>query len=132
MAISTDITGLKRSFEEMESSKLEIDDQISSSEFCPRSYQKELFEVARKQNTIAVLPTGAGKTMIAVMLIKQVAIECNQKKLIIFLAPTVSLVHQQYEVIKKHTNLKVGKYFGALGVDDWDLKCWNKETEEHD
>ena len=38
----------------------------------PREYQLELFERAKKQNTIAVLDTGSGKTLIAVLLLKHV------------------------------------------------------------
>lgn len=38
----------------------------------PREYQLELFERAKSQNTIAVLDTGSGKTLIAVLLIRHI------------------------------------------------------------
>jgi len=40
----------------------------------PREYQIELFEKAKKENIIAVLDTGSGKTLIAVMLLKEMEI----------------------------------------------------------
>eukprot|EP00268_Persea_americana_P010605 TRINITY_DN1431_c0_g1_i5.p2 TRINITY_DN1431_c0_g1~~TRINITY_DN1431_c0_g1_i5.p2 ORF type:complete len:101 (+),score=11.68 TRINITY_DN1431_c0_g1_i5:544-846(+) len=49
------------------------------------------------RNTIAVLETGAGKTMIAVMLMKEIGRlmkENGIRGLLIFLAPQVSLVNQ--------------------------------------
>lgn len=38
----------------------------------PRDYQMELFERAKTRNTIAVLDTGSGKTLIAVLLLRHV------------------------------------------------------------
>ena len=61
------------------------------------SYQIEVYKAALMRNTIAVLETGAGKTMTAVMLMKEIGRlikENGDKGLIIFLAPQVSLVNQ--------------------------------------
>lgn len=37
----------------------------------PRSYQVKMFERALAENTIAVMDTGTGKTLVAAMLVKE-------------------------------------------------------------
>ena len=66
----------------------------------PRDYQKNIFETAKNNNTLVVLPTGIGKTLIGLML----TIE-RQKKFpgskALFLAPTRPLVEQHLQTFKK-------------------------------
>lgn len=65
----------------------------------PREYQQKIFETSKNNNTLVVLPTGLGKTLIALML----SIERLKKyptKKIVFLAPTKPLVDQHFEYFK--------------------------------
>ena len=62
-----------------------------------RKYQLDVLEQAKKKNTIAFLETGAGKTLIAVLLMKSIKDEMERNKakmLAIFLVPKVPLVYQ--------------------------------------
>jgi len=61
----------------------------------PREYQSSIFETAKDFNTLVVLPTGTGKTMIAFLLAKH-RIESFPGSKILFLAPTKPLVEQHY------------------------------------
>lgn len=66
----------------------------------PRGYQKSIFETAKNANTLVVLPTGVGKTLIALLL----AIERLKKhplKKILILAPTKPLVEQHLQSFQK-------------------------------
>jgi Fanconi anemia group M protein len=67
----------------------------------PREYQQKIFETAKKNNTLVVLPTGLGKTLIALLL------TIERKKLfplskVVFLAPTRPLIEQHFNYFKKH------------------------------
>uniref|UniRef100_A0A1D1Y7Y1 Endoribonuclease Dicer homolog 1 n=1 Tax=Anthurium amnicola TaxID=1678845 RepID=A0A1D1Y7Y1_9ARAE len=97
-----------------------------------RKYQLDVLEQAKTKNTIAFLETGAGKTLIAVLLIKSVCDEMfkqNKKMLAIFLVPKVPLVYQQAEVIRERTGYNVGHYCGEMGQDFWDTRRWQREFE---
>lgn len=47
----------------------------------PREYQYELYQKALVENVIVVLDTGAGKTLISIMLIKQMVLTERQERL---------------------------------------------------
>jgi endoribonuclease Dicer len=52
-----------------------MDSKLVSNEdkFTPRAYQIDLYEKTIHDNTILYLPTGAGKTYVAVMLLKHLS-----------------------------------------------------------
>ncbi|KAK8484509.1 hypothetical protein V6N11_021492 [Hibiscus sabdariffa] len=99
-----------------------------------RSYQIEALEKALKQNTIAYLETGSGKTLIAIMLLRSYAYLIRKPSpfFAVFLVPQVLLVKQQADAVEMHTDLKVGKYCGEMGVDFWDGAKWKQEIEKYE
>ncbi|CAA7056222.1 unnamed protein product [Microthlaspi erraticum] len=97
-----------------------------------RRYQLDVLEQAKAKNTIAFLETGAGKTLIAILLIKSVhkdLMSMNRRMLSVFLVPKVPLVYQQAEVIRNQTSFQVGHYCGEMGQDFWDARRWQREFE---
>ncbi len=67
----------------------------------PREYQQKIFEKCVEKNCLVVLPTGLGKTLIALML----AIDRMKKfpgEKIVLLAPTKPLVEQHLKFFQKH------------------------------
>ena len=67
----------------------------------PREYQQKISEKCLEKNCLVVLPTGLGKTLIALI----VTIERMKKfpgEKVIFLAPTRPLVEQHINFFKKH------------------------------
>ncbi|XP_012466794.1 endoribonuclease Dicer homolog 2 isoform X1 [Gossypium raimondii] len=99
-----------------------------------RSYQLEALEKAIKQNTIAYLETGSGKTLIAIMLLRRYAYLIRKPSPFnaVFLVPQVVLVEQQADAVEMHTDLNVGKYWGDMEVDFWDDAKWKQEIDKYE
>jgi len=67
----------------------------------PRDYQKNILKTCVEKNCLVVLPTGLGKTLIALMLtIKRMEKFPGEK--VVFLAPTKPLAEQHLISFKKH------------------------------
>ena len=80
----------------------------------PREYQLELFERAKKENTIAVLDTGSGKTLIAVLLLRWIIDQELENraagkapKISFFLVASIALVYQQFSVLETNLDHRV-------------------------
>ena len=98
----------------------------------PRDYQIELFERAKKENTIAVLDTGSGKTLIAVLLLRWVIdnelenrAAGKPPKISFFLVASVTLAYQQYFVLESNLDHTVARVVGADTVNRWDKSRWD-------
>lgn len=97
----------------------------------PRDYQMELFEKAKNENTIAVLDTGSGKTLIAVLLLRHIIdqelehrVANRSKRVSFFLVDKVALVFQQYAVLKANLSQDIERVCGAMGTDLWTADVW--------
>lgn len=59
----------------------------------PREYQQELYKRASAGNIIAVLETGSGKTLIAILLIKELVLRERQLEKLDSAVPETKLLH---------------------------------------
>jgi endoribonuclease Dicer len=66
-----------------------------------RDFQTTLFQNSRNRNSIIYLPTGTGKTRVAIASMYYYLCKEGKNKKIIFLANTIQLVKQQHEAIKR-------------------------------
>ncbi|KAL9315521.1 hypothetical protein ACSQ67_016522 [Phaseolus vulgaris] len=99
-----------------------------------RSCRLEALDKAIRENTIVYLETGSGKPLIAIMLLRRYAHHLRKPSpfTAVFVVPQVVLVSQQAETVKKHTDLKVGVYWGDMGVHFWDGGTWKQEMEKYE
>ncbi|NOX71898.1 MAG: DEAD/DEAH box helicase [Candidatus Micrarchaeota archaeon] len=79
-----------------------------------RLYQETMLAEAVKKNLLCVLPTGMGKTPIAIMLVA-VMLEKKPGKKILVMAPTKPLVAQHYESFLKILNVAEERFAFVTG-----------------
>jgi len=83
-------------------SENQIPDQKTSSEDIEfRQYQEEIAKQCINKNSLVVLPTGLGKTIIAVLTARKILELYPEDSKIIILAPTRPLINQHYETFLK-------------------------------
>ncbi len=82
--------------------------------FEPRLYQQTILATTVTKNSLVVLPTGMGKTAIAVMLAAQ-RLKQYPKSKILVLAPTKPLVEQLMQVFKKYLDTDEDKIIMFTG-----------------
>ncbi|CAK7231798.1 Dicer-like protein 1 [Sporothrix curviconia] len=105
----------------------------------PRDYQIELFEKAKQKNIIAVLDTGSGKTLIAVLLLRhtieqelEVRAKGLQHRVSFFLIDKVALVFQQHAVLECNLSQPVAKFSGDKSDMRWSSKeFWDGTLRAH-
>ncbi|KAB2572547.1 Dicer-like protein 2 [Lasiodiplodia theobromae] len=95
--------------------------------FCLRSYQAEMVEESLKQNIIVAMDTGSGKTHVAISRTAAELESCNPDQLVWFIAPTVTLCHQQFCLFEKHLPAYEIRFLsGNDNVDRWtDQNIWD-------
>ena len=88
-----------------------------SSGFQAREYQKKIAEIAKSTNTLVVLPTGLGKTIIAIMVAADM-LEKNPGSKVMVLAPTRPLVLQHRRAFGAELRLPEGSLTALTGTVD--------------
>jgi len=90
---------------------------LLSARFQAREYQKKIAEVAASTNTLVVLPTGLGKTVIAIMVAARLLEEHPGSKAMV-LAPTRPLVLQHLRAFGAELKLPEGSFAALTGTVD--------------
>jgi Fanconi anemia group M protein len=67
----------------------------------PREYQKAIFKTCKEKDCLVILPTGTGKTLVALMLTIERFKKYPLEKILI-LAPTKPLIEQHFDSFKKN------------------------------
>lgn len=88
----------------------------------PRNYQVELYRKAMANDTLCFLPTGTGKTLVAVMMISAMLHKYTTKN-VLFLVDKVLLVLQQAKYIRKEIGDKGYNRFSSDTCQEVELRA---------
>jgi ERCC4-related helicase len=88
----------------------------------PRLYQQKIFETCKEKNCLVVLPTGLGKTLIALMLTID-RMKTFPGKKVLFLAPTKPLAEQHLNYFKKN----LPELFGEMQLFTGSVNAENRK-----
>ncbi|KKL58981.1 hypothetical protein LCGC14_2219930, partial [marine sediment metagenome] len=80
-----------------------------------REYQINIAEKCLNKNSLVVLPTGLGKTIIAVLVARKTIDIFPKNSKIIILAPTRPLINQHFDTFSKFLNVSVNKFTVLTG-----------------
>ncbi|KAH7134611.1 hypothetical protein B0J13DRAFT_450366 [Dactylonectria estremocensis] len=104
----------------------------------PREYQTEMFERAKTKNTIVVLDTGSGKTLIAALLLRYTLeqeledrVIRMRKKVSFFLVEKVALCFQQFAVLSCNLAYPMAKFYGDTTIMMKTKEFWDTQFEEN-
>lgn len=105
-------------------------------DFVPRDYQNQLKKICLKKNTLIYLPTGAGKTHIALMVIKEMGNDLIKPlteggKRTFFVVNTVALAKQQAEFLSRSVPYDTSIYTSDRNVDTWKQDKWLEEFAKY-
>ncbi|KAM5342334.1 hypothetical protein ACJ41O_013300 [Fusarium nematophilum] len=104
----------------------------------PREYQVDLFERAKEKNTIVVLDTGSGKTLIAALLLKHTLEQelehraaGKPKRVAFFLVEKVALCFQQHAVLNCNLDYPTTKFWGNMTGNMKTRDFWDTQFAEN-
>ena len=91
-----------------------------------RDYQVNLANQAIQENCVVVLPTGLGKTAVALQVIAEYLAKGTGG--VLFLAPTRVLVNQHYEFLKEHLTIDDISLITGEDTIQKRTKLWNNSV----
>ncbi|MFX0021520.1 MAG: helicase-related protein [Candidatus Hermodarchaeota archaeon] len=101
---------------------------LNSDELEIREYQVKIAEHCAEKNSLVVLPTGLGKTIIAVLVASKVLERFPNASKVIVLAPTRPLINQHYNTFLKFLKITEDKFAILTGkvLPDHRIKIFNQ------